>query len=68
MSGQDTWLFDPKRGLVVFAEGSHDLVVTTTIRRGGESTGSATAKGIIRTRSVLTEFNGVKLGSALAQD
>jgi len=61
ISGQDTWLFDPQRGLIMFSAGTHDVVVTTTITRNSQDIGSASATGVVNTRSVLTEFNGVKL-------
>ncbi len=60
-SGAYVWFFDPKRGLIMSIQGSENIAVTTTIERTDQKLLGMSATGVVNTRSLLTEFNGVKL-------
>ena len=52
---------DPKRGVIMSIKGSENIAVTTTIEQTNQKLLGISATGVVNTRSVLTEFNGVKL-------
>ncbi|MCJ7752437.1 MAG: hypothetical protein MUQ65_15340 [Armatimonadetes bacterium] len=60
-SGAYVWLFDPKRGVIMSIQGSENIAVTTTIEQTDRKLLGISATGVINTRSLLTEFNGVTL-------
>lgn len=62
-SGAYVWLFDPQRGVIMSIQGSENITVTTTIEQTDQKLLSVAATGVVNTRSLLTEFNGVKLSA-----
>jgi len=60
-SGAYVWLFDPQHGVIMSIQGSENIAVTTTIEQTDQKLMGMTATGVINTRSLLTEFNGVTL-------
>ncbi|MCJ7751794.1 MAG: hypothetical protein MUQ65_11990 [Armatimonadetes bacterium] len=60
-SGAYILLFDPQRGVIMSIQGSENIAVTTTIEQTDQKLLGITATGVVNTRSLLTEFNGVKL-------
>jgi len=62
-SGAYIWLFDPQRGVIMSIQGSANIAVTTTIEQTDQKLLSVAATGVVNTRSLLTEFDGVKLSA-----
>lgn len=62
-SGAYIWLFDPQRGVIMSIQGSENIAVTTTVEQSGQKLLGVAATGVVNTRSLLTEFNGVKLSA-----
>ncbi len=60
-SGEETWLFDPSRGVIVSVAGTHNVKVGATIEHSGQKLVRTTTTGVLNTRSILREFNGVKI-------
>ena len=62
LASEHIWRFDPESGLIVSDEGSIDILVCerATGREGEARSMDTTA--VINTRSVLTEYNGRKIG------
>jgi hypothetical protein len=62
-TSQHTWLFDPERGLIASAEGTNRLSVTMQVGDPDQTLVSVTLSGVINSRSVLTEYNGVPVAA-----
>lgn len=62
LAAECTWLLDAERGVIVFADGSNRVTTTVTFESPDGESNSLEAAGVINMRSVLTEFNGRKLG------
>jgi hypothetical protein len=63
LRAEHIWRFDPERGIILSDQGSIDVLVCERARGPDGDTRAMDTSAIIRTRSVLTEFNGRKVGA-----
>lgn len=63
VSVQATWLYDPERGVIASVDETENVKMTVTLMAGGQKMGQATIAAVMKSRSRLTEFNGVKVAS-----
>jgi len=59
----DIWLFDSKRGLIVYSERSTRLATTVKLIVDGEVVREQTTSGVLNEKNVLTEYNGVPVAA-----
>jgi hypothetical protein len=58
---QDTWLFDPQRGVILYSERSARIAMTVKVEQGGQVVEGYTTSGVLNEKSTLTQFNGTLL-------
>ncbi len=63
VSVQATWLYDPERGVIASVDETDNMAMTVTVMAGAEKIGKVTIAAVVKSRSRLTEFNGVKIAA-----